>query len=487
MADSNQEVFTMTDGLVVQSALQGMSGASSSSPLISNPVTGQGTSIDPLEYSFWVGHPYNYDELSREAKDLVYLKSAIAQRECDIIPTRTMATFRGWSLVDKEDNQLIRNISNYFLEEIYDDFLDAAKMGNLYGDAFLVLLFDDGQDLREPLDISKITDFYGACPFSRYSLTVENQFVLGSPAAIYQLDTTNSTLHDRSKNLTDGSTLVSIHASRVLHFPGRRLNSELVKNRNGYNQSRLEPLLKPLSKWLLANSSAIDMVNSHSTFLYKMKNLAWKTSTKDTNYLTARFQSILEGLNSIKALVMDADQEDGSFIQRRYQGVDTLIEALDKYLVAHSDIPKSFLLNAESSFSSDSAGDRYTLAQMIDDYKKSHILKPLRRWFELFSQLSGQKLRVDEVELLWDSPLLLTRKEESDIRFKNAQTDAINYNIQAYGPETVRTRWEDGHYSDDITLKEENWEALMPQDSGMPNKTIHSTEGKSEYTAQDVN
>jgi hypothetical protein len=193
-------------------------------------------------------------------------------------------------------------------------------------------------------------------------------------------------------------------------------------------------------------------------FKLGLKGLAWKTQNKDVTSLGRRFKSILQGIKLMGGLIHDQDQETADFSSRSYSGVDALIKQLESYLINSCDTPKDFLLlSGEGAFTETGIGSRYALAHIVEKYQRTHVSPVVENLFKQLAAVYASELSeeyLDECEPVYQSALMLTRAEEAEVRFKNAQSDTLylNSSVPVLNAETILTRWENGHYSDDFTL-----------------------------------
>ena len=482
-----EKEVVITDGAVLNAALGGEA-------LFTNEfASGRGLDDSFIIFSRIAPDPYSPFEFDRTVVDVVYSASMIARRAVEILPEKAFRLLKSWESPDTENDKGVNKLMQIWNKLIVSQVIEAGQMARKYQDAYLLLFFDDTDDLSQPLDTSVATRLVGALARSRWSVNP----VQGYPGTAEYYTVTHN--YGESVDLLKDSSLKNVHRSRIIHIPGLLVDDEQKKLRQGYNMSIFSYLVEPLAKWICSNHSGIDMLQSHSAFTLGLEGLAWKTSNKDISSLHKRFSSILSGLKKVGGLFYDKGMEEAKFISRSYSGVDALIEQLEKYLLNASDIPKEFLMNSsESAYSAEGLGSRYALAGLVETYQATHVSPIVDRLFPLLAQVYGIELSDDEIfyEPVYGSALILTRGEEADIRFKNAQADSIYLNAATNDDEvvlnsaSVRTRWESGHYSDDITLKGDfkKQEPTPVEGAGSVGKEIAKQATRSEkpsYTTQE--
>lgn len=443
-----EQEIVFTDGAVMNQALSGEA-------IYTNEFGGSRYNSG-LEVLAAIGQdPYSTFEMSREAADIIFTNSMIARRAVELVPDKAFSLLKSWEAPDTKNNKDINKLMQVWRKILLSPLIEAGQMARKYQDAYVILFFDDSNDLSVPLDTTKANKLIGALARSRWSINP----VQGYPGSATYYTMTNN-YADEPVFVKDGQ-LRNVHKSRIIHVPGLLVDDEQKKLRQGYNMSVFTYLLEPLSQWIGSQHSGIAMLKSHSAFTLGLSGLAWKTSNKDINSLSKRFSSILAGLKRVGGLFYDKDQEDANFISRSYSGVDNLIGQLEGYLLNASDVPKEFLLNSSNSaYSDEGLGSRYAFAEVVERYQRTHINPIIDTLFPALIKIYNLSVQgdLDFYESIYDSALTLTRAEEADIRFKNSQTDTMYLNasteeeVMVLNSESVRSRWESGHYSDDITL-----------------------------------
>jgi hypothetical protein len=433
----------------------------------------------------------------------LFANSMIARKAVTVIPDQALPLFKGWTQRKKKDGDFESDAFDWFQDQIYHVLLDACYMARLNGDAYVILFFDDGQNLDQPLDLTKVKDFYGAIAKQRIQVNAVDGF---NPEDSQLFSVTYTAYQENLLNSRQRKASIKtqyVHRSRILHIPGILLTSYTKSMNNGENASVLGYIEKLLADWEEGNQSGVEMLKSHSAFVIGIKGLAVSVRTKNVGLLTDRFKSILQGINGLKAVIFDSDKEKADVINRTYSGIQPVIKQLDNSLANAIDFPKAYLLNGDTSaFDSSGLGARYEMAQIIDRYYLSHLRKPLKRLFVYYCAWKNKPEKAESFDLDIIDSLKLTREEEGRVRFKNAQTDSLYLVRQDPAvPEssvlnlnTVRTRWESGRYSDEITMvkmSKEDAVALDPppedkQSLSNVTKTITSKSGRSAYNGQDV-
>jgi len=428
--------------------------------------------------------PYEGHFPSQDLADFVYSASMIARKAATVLPTKAFSLLTSWESNNKKNTTDVNKLMQVWKKVLLQAVTEAACMARKYSDAYVILFFDDTDDLSQPISTDIATKLVGAVARSRWSVLPNG----GAPGAA-EYYTVNQNYYE-TKTPLDKPQNYRVHYSRVIHIPGLLVDTEQRRLRSGYNMSVYNYLAEPLNQWVASNQAGIAMLKSHSTFTMGIAGMAWKTGERDIAALKARFGSILAGIKRVGGLFFDKDQEQANLLNRSYTGVDKLIEQLNSYLVNGSDIPKEFLLNSGTSpFTEEGLGSRYAMAEVVSSYIESHVEPVVSYIFPLLAEIYQTKLNDDVVFYSgqYASAMTYTRKEESDIKFKNAQHDAIYLNSaqSVINADTVRSRWESGQYSDDLTLIGKAPEPLVPASNSEVNK-LAGTEERGAYTTHKV-
>jgi phage-related protein (TIGR01555 family) len=261
-----------------------------------------------------------------------------------------------------------------------------------------------------------------------------------------------------------------IHKSRVLRFPGKRLPYEILRTNGGYNDSIVQAMFNAFAQYNGAIGASSAMLQDYSVFVYKLKGLrntlegagAVTSGVVDkqkspTDKLLTRFKAIQMGMSIIKGLMLDADTEDASFMQRNYGGVTDIVNQLQDAMVAASDMPMARLFGSgrTGAFSESGKSDRYEWASLVSSYQavqwQAHV-ETITRYICLAKD-SKMRGTVPEFEFKWHSILELTDAERAELRYKNAQADALYLAREVVTPEEVReSRFGGGDYGGEIVL-----------------------------------
>lgn len=360
-------------------------------------------------------------------------------------------------------------------------FEEAGLLARLYGNAYIIMGIDDGQDFSDPVDESSIQSI-------RWLAVRDKTLIkpLPSDRNIYQFQVSVE------NKLPNGESGLKIHKTRLLKFHGNRLRGYALRTaEHTYeDDSIIQALFEQFNSFLTGVRSGASMLASHSVFKYKLNGLSHLTKTEDSDLLRKRFLGIIKGLSSMKGLFFDAQQEDADFINRTYGGVDGLINSLRDCFVSVAEMPHSMLFGSPTggAFSESGSSDRYEWAANVASYQKSEFLPnhlELLRLSCLAKDSPTKGIFPNDLSIDYPSILQLTAKEKAEIKKLYAEIDSIYIDKGVLSPIEVRQRFAGTEYSEEIELmnieieepeEKEQIEVEEPEDDDMELNKADSVE-----------
>ena len=145
---------------------------------IANTATGTGTDRDPTSHTAINGvHLLSYQEC-----DILTRTSNIIYNLVTKLPEQALLNFTGWDIAGDRapDINLMADFDEWLGELCFwDRFTEAAILGRMYGDGFLIIGADDGNYPDEPLDpLKDIAAIRFVVPRGASQLTPVGQFVV---------------------------------------------------------------------------------------------------------------------------------------------------------------------------------------------------------------------------------------------------------------------------------------------------------------------
>lgn len=417
------------------------------------------------------------------------------QNAVSVLPTRALATFNGWDSAREADTEVlpeIKSLNDWFERSWRSKVSEALIVGRLYRDSYIWVDVIDGGDTTRPLGSHR--------GILRIEVFAEHELSFDNSDYDYSEFATPST--------SRGALIFpnSIHCSRLIRVPGKIIPAVLREESFGWgnhsysNASVLDTFYSAFLGWIQSNGAAIQMLDSHSAFIMKMKNLALKVNGKNTDELSGRFKMILQGLKKVKGIFIDANQEDAQFINRTYSGVKDILDCIESYMASASDTPREFLVEPRTKVDGISSAAREELAQSIDLYKDTHIKPILQKILKVWSLWAETDTITDPIEPVFGASLILTPTEKAAQRFKTIQGLALLQKSNSLSTSEIRwtlakdERLVDGQINIDSSqtkkLEKQQKEALAPKgiarttspETKMVN-TLTSKEGKAPYSA----
>ncbi|MGL6342722.1 MAG: anti-CBASS protein Acb1 family protein, partial [Waterburya sp.] len=218
---------------------------------------------------------------------------------------------------------------------------------------------------------------------------------------------------------------LDFHFSRVLRFEGIISDRDL----SFFNHSVIESAYSSYMDYHESLRSSKDMVASHSLFKLGIKglNTYLKTDKDKRNQqgLRDRFNTMLEALQRVGAILFDTSEESAEFANRSYAGIEPLLKHLQEWVVAVSDMPRGKILGSAASggLSEASEGERRAWNELIArhqnlDLKHNHLL--IGRYIMLALGVKKPSLNVT-----YPPHYPLSPSEVATLRKTEAETDQI--------------------------------------------------------------
>ena len=423
--------------------------------VLKNPFTGFGTSRDPSSYN----KISPFSQFSEIELENLYRQSKIIEKAVSIIPYDATNVIPQFEIGENENQDKLKdNIESEIRNLNFLEYcLEAWIRGRLYGSGYLILDINDNNEYNEELDFNRIkgindilvSDCTEIIP---YNVSNRGEF------EYYQI------LDHQYKNSDNNLSLFSyIHKSRVLVFPGKKLFGKMFLRNNGRHDNIISGMYNEFQAWHTSISSASTMMNSHSLFSYKMKGLKSLTQQKDKEGLQQRFQTLMQGMSSLKGLILDAEGEDAQFINRNYSGVSAIISELKENLASASGLPYTLVWGTPTggAFSESGASDRYEHARNISQ-EQNLILRPNLNYITEIIISLFKKKNIENWEWYFPSALQLTSKEQAELEKLYAETDQIRQKNGILHPMEIRySRYGTSELGDNIMIESKYDEELF--------------------------
>lgn len=382
-----------------------------------------------------------------EFYEQLYAGDELAARIVDLIPQEALRRWVDWTDVEKEQQKALEDRCERL--DLRGSFLRAWIWGRAYGGGLLHVVTDT---LDPSAPLRRGERVIGLRDLSRWDvrvLTTDIEYDFGSPnfghPRIYYL------------NVQMGSQYKGypIHWTRMIRFDGQ-LVPRRTYVRNGYwHDSVLNRLYNVIRNYQTSNDAAAVCLQDFNVDVYKMKNLANLVAAGKEEIVKKRVEIIQYAKSVLRAMLLDADEEEYENQGRSLEGVAELLTHQANRLVAATDIPHTKLLG-ESPDGSNATGNSTTQQwyNFIGSEQENYARPKLKRLMEIiapdFPKL-GFKFRalrqLDDVET-------------ADLRNKQAQTDKAYIEAGVLDPsEVTDSRFGGEEYSLDTKIDKEGREA----------------------------
>lgn len=382
---------------------------------IKNNKQGFGTNRDPFSHWEISGSPV----FSTMELEELYRSSNIIAKAIQQIP---MGALKNDPIFKAENDKIEKDVINKVNElNLFNLLLQAWIRARLYGSAYLILNIDDGNDYFQPVEKNKIKSIDEILISDINELKPANINFDGSFEKYQLINHRFAKQKDLELN-----KMSFIHRDRVLELQGKPLFGYISGRNDGIGDSVIKSLFFEFIGWQTSLNSVSQMLSSHSLFTYKIEGLKELALSNDTAALQKRFESILQGLSTVKGLILDSETEDASFISRNYGGVSELLKEMKSALASAVDLPYSMLWGSPevNAFSESGKSDRYEFARLVHQQQNQILLPVLNK----ITRYIVSTMDNNNIDWFWEfqSALELTHKEEKELQ----KIDIEKYKIQ---------------------------------------------------------
>ena len=446
-----------------------------------NLVTGIGTANDKrlAARTFWIRKtPEQFEQL--------YASDELASRIVNVVPEDAMS--KGWEFLGIEkdiQDKVKQRDADLNVRGIFER---SWKWARAYGGSCTYIVTDSRDPASPMQDGEQVIGLRDLSLYDLRILTTDVESDFGSPnwghPKIYYLVVQ---MGAQFKGYP-------IHWTRMIRWDGYMVPRRTFIRNNYWHDSILNRLENAIRNYQSAYDAVSSMLQDFNIDVYKMKNLANLIAAGKEDIVRKRIDMMNFSKSSIRALIMDSDDEDYINVQKNVGGVSELLEKMANRLVAATDIPHTKLLG-ESPDGSNATGNSTTLQwhDHIQAEQENYLRPRIKQLYDV--------LYYDIPDLAFKfKPLMqLTELEQADLRNKVAQTDQIYLSTGVLDPsEVTQSRFGGDEYSMEIELDQESRDegligpgsdsGLFPQSNeqgeepnlGYPDKTSNKQAGSHE-------
>jgi hypothetical protein len=213
----------------------------------------------------------------------------------------------------------------------------ADGLARKFGTAYIVVGYNDGLDLKEPLNTRRVKGI--------------DWFYVYESERLIPLYYHKSYSTKGGSFKTPGGT--EIHESRVYTLPGIEIdNYEDFVNNTYRHDSILTGLIEAICYWKISLQSVSDMIESASIYAMGIADLGTKIrqdnetkSVYNSSYIQSRGALLARSKSVSKLWMFDMNNESLDSIERSFIGIDANIEKLKDFFASNCDMPRFKLFN----------------------------------------------------------------------------------------------------------------------------------------------
>lgn len=292
-----------------------------------NPVTGYGTGRDKTTYGYFQGfNPTDLGTLSN-----LYHGCDLAARVIDVIPEEE---FRLPFKVTVGENDVDDELCRFFKKLQANEKMKEARIwGRLFGGAVLVIGADDGRPASKPLNLDKIKSFDWVTVVDRRYLWPIQWYQDGPLAGTPELYTVSNTW----TGVAVGSYI--IHESRLVKFPGARTAKREKLLNASWDYSVIDKVLPQIRMLETIYKGVEILVIDGPQGVYKVKGLMDQILAGNEAALQKRFELVDMYRSTLRAILIDTDQESFERQQITYSGLPEILVQMQRRLSSAVQIP----------------------------------------------------------------------------------------------------------------------------------------------------
>lgn len=331
----------------------------------------------------------------------------------------------------------------------------ALRWGGVYGGALVVMLIDDGGELKDELDLNKINKVEELRVYDRFKIWADPTDIQQDPQKPgfgkpfrYQVNPIENTF---------SGALFTVHVSRVLSFDGVDISEVSRKINKGWGDSVYQAIHKQLSNVGGAYHSTRSILNDFIHPVLSIDNLQDLIAGGQENLVKARLE-IMDLSRSILNTTLIDSKESYEKKASSVGGLDALIDRFTVALSAVSGIPHTLLMG-QSPAGLNSTGESdirfwYDKIAALQQEKMLKQMTYLVKIIMLSKQGPTNGKELDDWSIQFNPLWLPTEKEQAELRKIQSETDVNYINTGVLIPaEVAVSRFGGDQYSTETILE----------------------------------
>lgn len=417
-----------------------------------NTLAGLGRKGDKTKASFFGDYEYIQDtELTR-----MWMGEGLGKKIVSVVADDMT---RAWITIDGDpENKIMKELSRINAKQVINK---AVKWARLYRGAVVVIGYNDGQPLDQPVNWARVKgiDWIKEYPGPRI-VNVQADLVT-DPASPYFEDFSYFKVFR-----TDGQ-IINAHRSRCLVFKGEPV-PHLLHGINFYylywGMSALQSVLQQIKDIQCISQGVSNLMLEVVVGKYKLSNLAQMLSGNNTEAIYNRME-IINASKSIINGVLLGEGEEYTRDQVNMTGIPDVMDRFMMLLSATSDIPMTRLFGrSPAGMNATGESDLRMYYDNVSSQQESKLLNPIE---ELVKRINTYVKVSGTPTVKFNSIWQPTQSETVKMRLDQSTIDKTYVEIGVLDAEEVRTsRFKNG-YNIETTIMDDD-ELASSNESKVP-------------------
>jgi hypothetical protein len=409
-----------------------------------NILTGRGIkNRDKSEHTHYISN-VSFNKINELIN--MYTTEGFTKRVIDI-PVDDMV--RNWVKIEGDtDGAILNKMAKLSAKR---KFKNALKWADLTGGSVIVMVMDDGGDLDEELNESKIRDIIDLQVYDRTQITWTSNYLYDEPKKekygqpeFYDINPING-------------TPFKIHESRVIRFDGDDIPNRIKTQNNGWGLSRIIPIMERLKGLGSSYKDVEQIINEFIIGVLSIDNLEELLSTPGGEDLIKKRLNLIDLSKGVLNSILVDGQEKYERVSAQVSGISDLINTIKFGLSSISGIPTVKLFGEQSKgLGGESAGSirlYYDGISARQEEKMTDGLYKLSKYIQLSQDGDFNGKEMDSWGILFNDLWQLSEEEKANVRKTQAEADKIYIELGVLNADEVRdSRFGGDKYSMETTI-----------------------------------
>lgn len=327
-----------------------------------------------------------FKQLSRNhfLDDALYCLGGLAARVVDI--PADAAISRSVEIENDSDSVIFNEIERL---EALPKMADAIRWARLFGGSAILLLTDDKPDLREPLNIEKITRINELKVFDLTDISQTTRRYLDPTLPNYgQFETYYLNLGVVSGSL---DSRIEVHESRLIFFGGDPLPRKWQNGLYWVGRSAVTSAYGKIRHYLNALNWSDKILERKQQPVHKMKGLSIAIENNLEEQIRSRISLVEKARNLMNSVVVDTE-DDYEILNSDLSGVVDVIDEFKISISADTNIPVAILFGQSAKgMNATGKSDFESFYDLVEGIQQNKLKPALERLIELIVKQTGIK------------------------------------------------------------------------------------------------